>query len=466
MATIARGVTLSQEELARYCALVCERTGMAVPASRQADLERAVQDVVREVRAEDAAGLYRRLLQGGGAEAMDALVSALNVSETYFFRDAGQMRALEERILPGLIDARRSERRLRLWSAGCSTGEEAYTLAMLLHPVLPDPPQWDVRILATDVNGRSLERAARGLYGDWSFRGLPEWVRAGHFSRSGGRFEIAPHLRRMVTFARLNLVGDAYPSTATNTLAMDLILCRNVVLYFDPGTARSVVGRLRAALRDDGWLLVSQVEAILDPFDGLEAAGHAVYRKAPPPAPATAAPQDPGAPRPPPPPRPPPRPPATRAAEPPGAPAPAGDPSAACRQALGLWRGGRPLEAVRRLSEEASRDPLAPGVHYLMGLILLDQGAPDEALASFRRCTCADPGFALGHLAKAGQLARLGLSGQARTSLAQAVELVATLDPDDPVPHGDGLTARQLLSLASAHQALIEPPHRPEARHG
>jgi chemotaxis protein methyltransferase CheR len=467
---------LGQEDLARFRALLLKRTGMAVSQPREIDLGRAVRRAVREVGAEDAASLYRRLQRGQGAEALDALVSALDVNETYFFRDADQVRALERRILPDLIASRRPQRRLRLWSAGCSTGEEAYTLAILLHNLLPDLRRWDVLILATDVNGRSLERASQGAYGEWSFRGVPPEVRARYFSRSGSRYRVASHLRDTVTFAKLNLVEDRYPSPLTNTMAMDLILCRNVLLYFDPGTARSVVGRLRDALSDDGRLLVSQVEATLDPFEGLEAVapGAAAYQKARRPAEGGSAgwADGSGVPQSSPPPA---RLVLSEPELPPGHPSPglvvearsaSGEPSAACQEAVHLWRNGHPEDALRTLDEAACSDPLAPAVHYLLGLIRLDQGLCDEALVAFRRCTYADPGFALGYVAKAGQLARVGLLAQARTALENAVGLVATLDPDDVVPHSDGLTVRQLLSLAAAHRTLIEPGPGLEVRRG
>jgi chemotaxis protein methyltransferase CheR len=472
MAATTSPPTVGQEDLARLRDLVRERTGMALPPSRQGDLERAARRAAGEVGARDAAELIGRLRRGQGTAALDALVSALDVHETHFFRDAGQLLALERRILPELIAARRAERRLRLWSAACSTGEEAYTLAILLHRLLPDLGRWEVLVLATDVNGRSLERAAQGRYGRWSFRGVPQDVTARYFSPAGDRLQVADHLRAMVTFARLNLVEDPWPSPRTNTVAMDLILCRNVLLYFDPATVRSVVGRLREALADDGRLLVSQVEAVLDPFDGLEPAppGTAAYRKAVPPA-AAAVPPPPALPRPAPPAPPPPRRRPARARPAPGAQPAAGggrDAAAAradaCREALGLWRGGRAEEALRRLDEEAVRDPLAPAVHYLLGLVRLDLGLHDEAMAAFRRCTYADPGFVLGHLAKAGELARRGRPEQAAASLRAAVRLVAALDPDEQVPHGDGLTARQLRWLAAAHGALLDPGQ--EARHG
>jgi chemotaxis protein methyltransferase CheR len=473
MAATASPPTVGQEDLARLRDLVRERTGMALPPSRQGDLERAARRAAREVGARDAAELLGRLRRGRGTAALDALVSALDVHETHFFRDPDQLLALERRILPQLIAARRPERRLRLWSAACSTGEEAYTLAILLDRLLPDLARWDLLVLATDVNGRSLERAALGRYGPWSFRGVPPAVTARYFTPVGDRLQVADRLRAMVSFARLNLVEDPWPSPRTNTVAMDLVLCRNVLLYFDPAAVRSVVGRLREALADDGRLLVSQVEAVLDPFDGLEPAppGTAAYRKA---TPATATPG--GAATAPPPPVarkvPAPHRPAASTPPPPAArPAPAAGEqeaaaarAAACEQALDLWRGGRAEEALRRLHEEAGRDPLAPSLHYLLGLVRLDLGLHDEAMAAFRRCTYADPGFVLGHLAKAGELARRGRPGPAAASLRAAVRLVAGLDPDEPVPHGDGLTVGQLRWLASAHRALLDPGR--EARGG
>ena len=154
----------------------------------------------------------------------------MNLSETHFFRGASQIQALEQRILPEVIARRSSERRLRIWSAGCSTGEEAYTLAILVNRLLPDVASWDVLILATDINSRSLQQGRRGIYGKWSLRGTSELAAASYLTRLGDRFEVVPRIRAMVTFYRLNLVENLYPSPSTNTHAMDLILCRNVLL--------------------------------------------------------------------------------------------------------------------------------------------------------------------------------------------------------------------------------------------
>jgi chemotaxis protein methyltransferase CheR len=456
---------LDPADVARFRDLVRERVGLSFPPSRSSDVELAVHRAVAETGLPDADALYRLLAGGGPREPLDALVSALNVSETHFLRDRGQIQALEERILPEIIRRRRPERRLRVWSAACSTGEEAYTLAILVRQQLPDLADWDVRILATDVNGRALERARRGVYGPWSFRGVPAQLKQAWFERDGKQHRVAPHVRAMVTFAQVNLI-DGVPAWApANPWRTDLILCRNVLLYFDGDTARAVAGRLAGCLDDHGWLLLSQVEAALGLLDGLDLAadGGGTFRKAAP-APARSRPRPPDAdpPKPPPPPAPPPPAPA------PPPPAPAGAPMmpAGYEDAVALWRDGRPEDALRRLRLAGSGERLAAPHHYLQGLILLDQGRADQALAAFRRCTFADPGFALGHLAQASLLTRAGQRRRAMAALDHAAGLVAGLDPGARVFAGDELRAGALLELVDAQRRLLRVPAGTEAVDG
>src|SRR5205085_1716639 len=127
---------------------------------------------------------------------------------------------------------RRKVQRLRVWSAGCATGEEAYSLAILLEELLPDLAFWDVQILATDINRRSLARAQVGVYSPWSFREVPEGIQARYFTVQGRNFEVLPRIRERVSFAYLNLVEDNYPSLLNHTHDLDLILFRNVLIYF------------------------------------------------------------------------------------------------------------------------------------------------------------------------------------------------------------------------------------------
>jgi chemotaxis protein methyltransferase CheR len=250
--------------LADVSAFVAARYGLHFPPHRFADLERGIAAVARDIDLPDVATCARRIVSASlGSSHAEILAAHLTTGETYFFRGKGTLAILEQRIFPELIRERsEGERRLRIWSAGCSTGEEPYSVAMLLDQLIPDQRAWDITILATDVNAASLAKAATAVYGEWSFRDTPAWIRPRYFSRGeDGRFELQPRIRSRVTFAKLNLAETSYPSPATNTHAMDVILCRNVLIYLTSEHVHRVVDNLHQALVDGGWLLVSPSEA-------------------------------------------------------------------------------------------------------------------------------------------------------------------------------------------------------------
>ena len=240
--------------------VAAELLGADIGAARAADLERAASAAaVAAGEPLDRPELARRLRAAPPDDPLRrAFVEALTVSETYFFRLRGQFEALAERVLPGLLVTRRSTRRLRLWSAGCSTGEEAWSLAILLERHLP--PDWDATILATDVDGQALEQARRGVYGPHSFRDIQEWVRARWFTRTADGWEVDDRLRRRVRFEVLNLATGNYPSTANGTAGVDLLVCRNVLMYFTPEARVGAAARLSACLAPGGWLAIAPAE--------------------------------------------------------------------------------------------------------------------------------------------------------------------------------------------------------------
>jgi chemotaxis protein methyltransferase CheR len=262
-------------------------SGLELPAARQPDLRRAVDRALATTGLADGDELYRRLRDPAGRQALDAFVGDLTIGETHFFRNRPQFEALERHILPELIERRRASRRLRVWSAACSTGEEPYSLAILLERLLPDRASWDVRILATDINRAALERARRGQYSAWSFREVPDDVAGAFFVRRGASLELTGRIREAVSFSWLNLAGDHWPSAATHTLDLDLILCRNVLIYFGDELSRQVAGRLHGALSAGGWLLVAPAElsqTIFGDFTVTNLNGAVVYRKPPTPS--------------------------------------------------------------------------------------------------------------------------------------------------------------------------------------
>jgi chemotaxis protein methyltransferase CheR len=448
------------------------------------DLERALRQAMLESGAPDLDALYEHLAGSSGRAALDTLVEALTIGETHFFRNRPQFEALAGHILPELIKRRRASRQLRLWSAGCASGEEPYSLAILLEQLLPDLAEWQVLILATDLNRQALAKAERGVYSPWSFREVPPGVQASYFVPRGREFEIAPRLRQRVTFANLNLVTDSYPSPLNQTQNMDLILFRNVVIYFRPETTRVMVARMHAALAEGGWLVVGHADngpGLFEQFQLHNFPGTVVYRKEkekerdapreksggrvtpswllgwPAPSPVVAA----VAPRP--------------AAQ---APAPAPDRYAEAQalrergrldEALALLaalaaaepaearapylaariRANRQQmpEAEQLVTEALRRAPLHAPAHYLYSLILQETGRPELALGALRRCVYADPQFVLGHFALANLLAQSGQPERARKALENVTRWLDTHPRETLLPEGDGLTAGRLIEL-------------------
>jgi chemotaxis protein methyltransferase CheR len=246
----------------RFNALVKSRCGLHFPSKRHAELERGVRQAFAASTCADL-NEYYDLLQdlNSGAVHFERLVNALTVGETHFFRDAAQLDVLYGHVLPQIIERRRSLRTLRIWSAGCASGEEPYSLAMVLRELLPDVDEWTITILGTDINTEALDRARKANYGNWAFREeRAKLWQPRYFRRQEKRYDLVPRVRRMVTFAQLNLAENCYPAYETNTTYMDLILCRNVMMYFTEPTTRQIVERFYNCLTDGGWLVVGHAE--------------------------------------------------------------------------------------------------------------------------------------------------------------------------------------------------------------
>jgi chemotaxis protein methyltransferase CheR len=481
--------------------------GLHFPRERWGDLQRGLAGAADEFGFDDVAACADWLLSAPLARAqLHILAGHLTIGETYFFRGMKTFEVLAASVLPGLIHSRRGrEQRLRIWSAGCCTGEEAYSLAILLRQILPDLADWRVTILATDINARFLRKAAAGSYGEWSFRDTPMGFKERYFNRSGdGRYDVRPEIKEMVTFAHLNLAEDVYPSLATDTNAMDLIMCRNVLMYFTPAQTRKVIGNLHYALLEGGCLSVSPSEAsqaFFPQFVPLNFPGVILYQKseagvrsrstvpsAPPGeaadffAPAFEEPQ-PWAPL-----APPPRPPELTPVRPQEQPAPvepglsplavaglhyaqgryaeaadtlvasrAGSPAGSAEFSLlarALANEGRLNDALAWCDRWIAADKLNPAGHYLRAVVLLERGDREEARGSLQRAVYLHPDFVLAHFAL-GNLARSnGKPGEADKHFGNALLLLARHQADDPLPEADGLTVGRLTETITALTAL------------
>ncbi len=271
---------LSDTDFNRFSQLVAAQTGLHVAQARRPDLEAAVVGTMHSLGLPNSDALFTLLADTAhGAAARHAMVKRLAIGETHFFRNRPQFAALEGAILPALIAQRQPQRRLRLWSAGCASGEEPYSLAMLLRQLLPDLAQWDILILATDINQEALRQAAAGLYSSWSFREAPEEVQRLYFEPQGRRWQLQHTIRDMVTLRPMNLAAESDWAGMCN---FDLILCRNVMIYFAEGTTRLVIERFYQSLAPGGWLLVGHSEpnqSYYQAFHTHNFPGAVVYRK-------------------------------------------------------------------------------------------------------------------------------------------------------------------------------------------
>lgn len=243
-------------------------TGMDLTGPRFARLQTAVQRVLAQ---RPGTVLHRFLPPSPEHVAfLESVTAELTVGESFFFRNEHHFRALREHVVPEIMRANLGQREIRVWSAGCATGEEPYSIAILLDQLLAERRSWHVSVLGTDLNLAFLERARQATYRQWSFRQTNIHEDPRYFAKSGEHFTLAPALRGHTRFAYLNLVKDVYPSGLTGTLGLDLILFRNVAIYLKPEITRAIVERFTRALRPGGWLLLGEVELSLTPAAGLE----------------------------------------------------------------------------------------------------------------------------------------------------------------------------------------------------
>lgn len=480
--------------LAQLSDLIATKMGLYFPEERWHDLERGLIAAADSNNFVDGNGTvdlhaYAHALVAAAMtpSQIESLAAHLTIGETYFFREKPTFHALREYVLPELIHARRATmRQLRVWSAGCCTGEEAYSSAILLNQLLPDRADWVLNIVATDINPRFLRRAEEGIYGEWSFRDVPAMIKAHYFTQTDtGRWEILPAIKRQVKFSTLNLVDDSYPSRQNNIAALDVILCRNVLMYFSQEQAKRVVRKLYDSLVEGGWLIVSMGEAshqLFADFEMVHFPNAILYRKRSEMCPfatsiavhwqsqkpaeeATAsslsrAPMHPsqdhlrqasqqeageqggqGTPdttRP-----------ATVAPE---------DAAALAQLAYQYADQGQLDTALAWCNRSLALDSLNLRAHYLYAMIQQARGEIEEAIQALQRALYLHPTFIMAHLGL-GTLARQqGKTRQADRHFTNLLTLLQEYQPQELVPESDGLTAGELAEMIRATSPHLAAP--------
>jgi chemotaxis protein methyltransferase CheR len=439
----------------RLRALVLERAGLDLTGVRGVLLQAALAREAHAGGFTDGDELARALVEG--ARPLDPFIEELTVGETWFFREPAQWAFVEEVILPEAV-RRRTGRpdQFRAWSAGCSTGEEPYTLSI----VLQERGVRDrVQITGTDLNETALARARRGEYSLWSLRGAADGRARRYLAEVGGRLVLAPEIAARVRFFPLNLAKAEYPSASRGLVDLDLILCRNVLLYLERSRVAEAARRLFAALAPGGWLLTGAADPPLAqhaPFTVRAGAGGLAYQR--PDAGASlpvvgrgAAPSEPARRLRPSTPR---KSPARRAAEP--APPPAAlphDPELAAAHLL--VDAAHVPDALAAVDDVLARRPLDPEAHFEKAVVLTELGRLDEAEEACRRARYLARGQPFVHFFTALlRLQRRDRSGAAR-ALRTAAALAERLAPSAAVPLSHGMTARALAEAARFHLSRL-----------
>lgn len=437
---------------------------------------------------------------------LEDLLSELTVGETYFFREPGHFEFIRREVVPVIRNTHGPEHLLRLWSAGCASGEEAYSLAMLLEE---EGLLERSHILATDLCHKALAKASAARYGEWSLRGEQAQAALKHLRHVGKSFEVNERLRSRVAFGTLNLALDVYPSFASGAWGMDLILCRNVLIYFDRETVQKTARRLFDTLVPGGWLITASSDPPLweqAPFEVVARPQGIFYRRPLVQAPnaslvvesgfgqetraeplviheeAGRAAQEPL--------------PADRlyeVSEPeptsvavavsetvaaPLAPleearqayarheyarvlallesAPPGPEAAALR--VRSLAALEPAQAAAAAAEAVRVFPLAPELNYLHAAMLLEAGHHKEAIAALRRVLYLDRTLAIAHFTLGCVLGHTGDLPGARRAFRNAHALCRELPPEAAVPLADGENAGRLAEVAQTELKFLDQP--------
>jgi chemotaxis protein methyltransferase CheR len=446
-------IQLSQSDFERVRALLARSAGLVFDECRRDSLAYSLGERLSACGVGDVEAYLALLASPGSGEELQALLNEVTIQETHFFRNPPQFRALRQHVLPQLIRraAASGTRRLRIWSAGCSTGEEPYSVAMLLRELLPLSEGWDVRVVATDVSTRALAAARAGRY---TLRALlaadPDDV-ARWFVREGDDYVVRPEVRELVEFRHHNLVTEPVPFPKDEPI--DLLLCRNVTIYFSRDTTRRLMTQFHESLSDGGYLFLGHSETLWQVNDAfrLVTLGDAfVYRRD---VPADAGVAE------------------RRTVLPDRRTGDDGLPEAGERRvarsdrrskwdaltkprALPFPRRGAllerpevvadPVDEVRDALRSGQYDlaaglaaavsvtePLRADAYYLQGLALANLGRDSDALVPLRKAVYVDPMAGFAHFLLAGVLARLGdAPGAARSYRAAAETLGRSSDAD------------------------------------
>jgi len=434
--------------LAEFLQLIRQQTGIAIRAQ---DTPQLVKKLLSRCRAleyrhpRQYLALLAHPASLAAQQEWQQLADLITTGESYFFRDQGQIKVLRETILPHLIGRHQGDRTLRILSAGCSTGEEIYSIAILLKELIPDPDRWQLHLVGYDLSPQAIAQARAGVYGRWSFRGMDLTLQRRYFQETPQGWVLNEELRQGVRFRCVNLLAqeeyDLLPAS------VDLIICRNVFIYFDSAAIQQILGTFVSLLRPHGYLLTGHTELQgqdISPLNILSYPESVVYQLGADPQPPSAA-------------TPPPTPP----------------PVSALEEARAAFALRNYTQALTLAQQWQAHQPNDQACLLLMAQIYANQGRYTEAIALSQQLLQRDPAnidalLLLAHIAQEQQNKPLAkdylrrvifLSPNTIVAYVELIELHLSEQELDPVP--SLLATAQLLlqncppdEIISFHQGI------------
>ncbi len=451
------------EQLVFIANQIKERYGLDYTGDKLKDLERKIQSLLQNTAQSD---VYFHYLVSGNFNCIPNFINELTIPETYFLRNRNLFEALQHVILPELIKRKKYTHQINIWSAGCSSGEEPYSVAILLTELLGANHHWQIKIIATDVNPEILKKAKKAVYTEWSFRGTPSWLKEKYFSEVlPGKFQLKAEVRQMVTFKMHNLVDGPYPPVS-GVQRFDLIFCRNVLIYMPKATVIEILTKFYAILDDDGYLITGPSEfpsLKLKKYKPKTVRGTILYQKAKP------EPSNPIS--------------ETRLKKNIDSPRKAGKKVRllSAKDVIPQRNESAPVESpksseiqnkhdnllndeltqIRRLADKGllgearklceeyvEKYPFAKRGYFYLGNIYLEMGDLAKAEENFKRALYFDPNYAMAHFNLGTIYLMQGKSEQAQKTFKNVLGILQKMEPSASVPDSDGLVVSQLASMA------------------
>ena len=254
--------SLNKGLIEAFIRLIAKHTGLEIRERDKGTLSEKIVLRMKDIKL-NVPDTYYQLLNSSTSESHQEwknLVNLLTNSESYFFRDKDQFNLLQNHIFPELIQRKQNSKNIRICSAGCSSGEEPYSLAILLKKILPNSEEWNLKIVGIDINQEALNKAELGVYRPWSFRRVDEQIVQQNFQQINNHYHIDPSIKQMVKFQNFNLFKEVFPRPGSEIQDLDLILCRNVFIYFEPSAIAKVLEKFYSALQPLGYLLTGHAE--------------------------------------------------------------------------------------------------------------------------------------------------------------------------------------------------------------